>query len=71
MTREPFGFAAARHAGQAASESAAEVQLLSRLVTGPRFRLPFASGVSADQACFERELLDRYRLVFEKSPAIH
>lgn len=30
------------------------------------FRLAFTSGVSANETCFERELLDHYLLVFEK-----
>ena len=30
------------------------------------FRLAFTSGVSANSVCFERELLDHYRFVFEK-----
>jgi hypothetical protein len=32
------------------------------------FRLAFTSGVSANSVCFERELLDHHRLVFEKTP---
>jgi cyclopropane-fatty-acyl-phospholipid synthase len=32
------------------------------------FRLAFTSGVSANKVCFERELLDHQRLVFEKQP---
>ena len=32
------------------------------------FRLAFTSGVSANSVCFERELLDHFRLVFEKTP---
>jgi hypothetical protein len=35
----------------------------------PDFRLAFTSGVSANSVCFERELLDHYRLVFEKKPS--
>jgi cyclopropane-fatty-acyl-phospholipid synthase len=31
-----------------------------------RFRDAFASGVSANSVCFQRELLDHWRLVFEK-----
>ena len=33
------------------------------------FRIAFTSGVSANKVCFERELLDHYRLVFQKRPA--
>ena len=35
--------------------------------TSADFRLAFTSGVSANSVCFERELLDHYRLVFEKT----
>ena len=37
-----------------------------RWLTSADFRLAFTSGVSANSVCFERELLDHYRLVFEK-----
>ena len=43
-----------------------KLQLLPRWLTSGDFRLAFTSGVSANQVCFERELLDHYRLVFEK-----
>jgi len=43
-----------------------KLQLLPRWLTSADFRLGFRSGVSANQVCFERELLDHYRLVFEK-----
>jgi cyclopropane-fatty-acyl-phospholipid synthase len=33
------------------------------------FRLAFSLGVSANRVCFERGLLDHYRLVFEKKPS--
>jgi cyclopropane-fatty-acyl-phospholipid synthase len=42
------------------------VRLLPRWLTSADFRLAFTSGVSANSVCFERELLDHYRLVFEK-----
>jgi cyclopropane-fatty-acyl-phospholipid synthase len=35
-------------------------------LTSSDFRLAFTSGVSANKVCFERELLDHRRLVFEK-----
>jgi len=41
--------------------------LIPRYLTSRAFRLAFASGVSANSVCFERELLDHFRLVFEKS----
>ena len=43
-----------------------KLRLLPRWLTSWDFRLAFTSGVSANQVCFERELLDHYRLVFEK-----
>jgi cyclopropane-fatty-acyl-phospholipid synthase len=46
-----------------------KLQLLPRWLTSADFRLAFTSGVSANKVCFERELLDHYRLVFEKREA--
>ncbi len=43
-----------------------KLQLLPRWFSSADFRLAFTSGVSANKVCFERELLDHYRLVFEK-----
>ena len=43
-----------------------KVALVPRWLTSSDFRLAFTSGVSANMVCFERELLDHYRLVFEK-----
>ena len=43
-----------------------KVQLVPRWLTSADFRLAFTSGVSANSVCFERELLDHFRLVFEK-----
>jgi cyclopropane-fatty-acyl-phospholipid synthase len=43
-----------------------KLQLLPRWLTSADFRLAFTSGVSANKVCFERELLDHYRLVFER-----
>jgi cyclopropane-fatty-acyl-phospholipid synthase len=43
-----------------------KLRLLPRWLTSPDFRLAFTSGVSSNSVCFERELLDHYRLVFEK-----
>jgi cyclopropane-fatty-acyl-phospholipid synthase len=42
-----------------------KLQLVPRWLTSADFRLAFTSGVSANQVCFQRELLDHYRLVFE------
>ena len=44
-----------------------KLRLLPRWLTSQDFRLAFTSGVSANKVCFERELLDHYRLVFEKT----
>ena len=44
-----------------------KLRLLPRWLTSPDFRLAFTSGVSANCVCFERELMDHYRLVFEKA----
>jgi cyclopropane-fatty-acyl-phospholipid synthase len=46
-----------------------KLELVPRWLSSADFRLAFASGVSANKVCFERELLDHYRLVFEKRPA--
>ena len=43
-----------------------KLQLLPHWLTNADFRLAFTSGVSANSVCFERELLDHYRLVFER-----
>ena len=42
-----------------------KLRLVPRWLTSADFRLAFTSGVSANGACFERELLDHYRMVFE------
>ena len=43
-----------------------KLQLLPRWLTSSDFRLAFTSGVSANKVYFERELLEHYRLVFQK-----
>jgi len=43
-----------------------KLRLVPRWLTSSDFRIAFTSGVSANSACFERELLDHFRLVFEK-----
>jgi cyclopropane-fatty-acyl-phospholipid synthase len=43
-----------------------KLRLVPRWLTSADFRRAFTSGVSANQICFERQLLDHYRLVFEK-----
>ena len=44
-----------------------KARLVPRWLTDPDFRLAFTSGVSANGICFERELLDHFRLVFERA----
>ncbi|MQA72760.1 MAG: methyltransferase domain-containing protein [Solirubrobacterales bacterium] len=44
-----------------------KLRLVPRWLTSSDFRLAFTSGVSANSVCFERELLDHYRLVFERA----
>ena len=46
-----------------------KLQLLPRWLTSADFQLAFTSGVSANKVCFERELLEHYRLVFQKQNA--
>lgn len=43
-----------------------KLSLAPRYLTSRDFRLAFASGISANTVCFERELLDHFRLVFKK-----
>jgi cyclopropane-fatty-acyl-phospholipid synthase len=45
-----------------------KARLVPRWLTSADFRLAFTSGVSANSVCFERQLLEHYRLVFEKAP---
>ncbi len=47
-------------------KSLLKIRLAPRWLTSADFRLAFTSGVSANSVCFERELLDHFRLVFEK-----
>lgn len=44
---------------------AVKLTLLPRYLTSRDFRNAFASGISANTLCFERELLDHHRIVFE------
>jgi cyclopropane-fatty-acyl-phospholipid synthase len=46
---------------------AVKARLVPKYLTSPEFRLAFTSGVSANTVCFERELLEHYRLTFEKA----
>ena len=44
-----------------------KARLVPRWLTSREFRLAFTSGVSANSVCFERELLDHFRMVFERT----
>ena len=55
-----------RFAERSFRKTAIKARLVPRYLTSREFRLAFTSGVSANSVCFERELLDHYRLVFEK-----
>jgi cyclopropane-fatty-acyl-phospholipid synthase len=56
-----------RFAAPSLRKALLKLRLVPRWATSPDFRLAFTSGVSANSVCFERELLDHYRLVFEKT----
>jgi cyclopropane-fatty-acyl-phospholipid synthase len=43
-----------------------KLRLIPKWLTSPDFRFAFTSGGSSNLVCFERELMDHYRLVFEK-----
>jgi len=47
-------------------KSLLKLRLVPRWLASSDFRLAFTSGVSANKVCFERELLDHFRFVFEK-----
>jgi cyclopropane-fatty-acyl-phospholipid synthase len=44
-----------------------KLRLLPRWLTSPDFRFAYTPGVSSNSVCFERELIDHYRLVLEKT----
>lgn len=56
----------ARFAAPSMKKSLLKLRLAPRWLTSADFRLAFTSGVSANSVCFERELLEHYRIVFEK-----
>ena len=56
----------ARVGARSLRKSLLKLRLVPRWLTSADFRLAFTSGVSANEVCFERELLDHYRLVFQK-----
>jgi len=55
-----------RFAASNVRKSLLKIRLAGRWATSREFRLAFTSGVSANTVCFERRLLEHYRLVFEK-----
>jgi cyclopropane-fatty-acyl-phospholipid synthase len=57
-----------RFAARSVRKTLLKLRLLPRWIASSDFRLAFTSGVSANSVCFERELLDHHRLVFEKTP---
>ena len=57
-----------RFAAPSMTKSLLKLRLLPRWLTSADFRLAFTSGVSANSVCFERELLEHYRLVLQKGP---
>jgi cyclopropane-fatty-acyl-phospholipid synthase len=58
----------ARFAQPTLRKTLIKARLVPRWLTSREFRLAFTSGVSANSVCFERELLDHFRLVFQKKP---
>ena len=56
----------ARVGARSLRKSLVKLTLVPRWLTSADFRLAFTSRVSANKTCFERELLDHYRMVFEK-----
>jgi cyclopropane-fatty-acyl-phospholipid synthase len=58
----------ARFSAPSVRKALLKLRLLPRWLTSEDFRLAFTSGVSANSVCFERELLEHHRLVFERQP---
>jgi cyclopropane-fatty-acyl-phospholipid synthase len=57
----------ARFAQPSLKKTLVKARLVPRWLTSHEFRLAFTSGVSPNSVCFERELLDHFRMVFEKA----
>jgi cyclopropane-fatty-acyl-phospholipid synthase len=55
-----------RFAAPSPRKTLLKLQLLPRWLRSSDFRLAFTSGVSANSVCFQRELLDHYRIVLER-----
>jgi cyclopropane-fatty-acyl-phospholipid synthase len=51
---------------RSARKTLLKLRLVPRWLTSADFRFAFTSGVGANKVCFERELLDHFRFVFEK-----
>lgn len=56
-----------RFAEPSLKKTLVKLQLVPRWLTSADFRLAFTPGVSPNRICFERELLDHHRLVFERA----
>ncbi|HEV2771113.1 MAG TPA: class I SAM-dependent methyltransferase [Solirubrobacteraceae bacterium] len=56
-----------RFAQPSLRKTALKVSLVPRWLTSRDFRLAFTPGTSPNRVCFERELLEHHRLVFEKT----
>ena len=57
----------ARFAEPSLKKTLVKARLVPHWLTSRDFRLAFTSGVSPNSVCFERELLDHFRMVFEKA----
>ncbi|HSD78327.1 MAG TPA: class I SAM-dependent methyltransferase [Solirubrobacteraceae bacterium] len=57
-----------RFAAPSMTKTLLKLRLLPRWLRSADFRLAFTSGVSPNGVCFERELLEHYRLVLQKKP---
>jgi cyclopropane-fatty-acyl-phospholipid synthase len=56
-----------RFAERSVKKTLMKLRLVPHWLTNADFRLAFTSGVSANSVCFERELLDHFRFVFERA----
>ena len=56
-----------RFAERSFKKTLVKLRLVPRWLTSADFRLAFTPGVSPNRVCFERELIDHYRLVLEKA----
>jgi cyclopropane-fatty-acyl-phospholipid synthase len=56
----------ARFAEPSLRKTLLKARLVPKYLTSKDFRLAFTSGVSSNTECFKRELLEHYRMVFEK-----